>query len=715
MNMKKKIIAGLLGGIALVSIVYGLFCNDKKASIYINEVMSANGSILRDQDGDYPDWIELYNDEDESVHLEDFGLSDRKSDPGLWKFPDISIEPHSYLVVFASGKDKVTEEGELHTNFKISSAGEELYLSDNKGRLLSALKLEKGRFDKAYGNVGQTGEFAFLEKATPGSENSSLRDIELKETREVLFSYPAGYYDEMVCLELMTKEPGAEIYYTTDGSVPNLESRLYTGEEIEIINRSEEPNKYTDIWCTPVDFWKGEGNTYDPEPVYKATVVKARLYFPEEGSWSEKVWTNTYLIGASYTMPIVSLSLDESLLFDEEEGIYVPGKIFEEFASSGMELPQDLRLWKGNYSEDKKVAGHLEYFEDGLRETDHEVTLRICGAASRGNGQKSFAVYAGAGFGKSKFSYPFFEEKVQNMEGDTLAEFSSLRLRAFGNDWRRSMFRDALSHALADDLNLGTQGYRPCILLINGEYFGVYELRENRDEQFFTEHFGIQKGNLAKTEIFGLKEENADEYGKDFLNMIEFVKQNNLSIEENYKWLEEKLDLQNFMDYVLTEQYLYNVDWPENNVLAFRSIQTKDGSTYEDGRWRFVLYDLDYAINYQEENNFAAIYNGESHVSVLLRGLLSNEDFREKYRNRFEELLETNFEPSGALSILETFQQEFEPEIAKTLKRWNVYRQDGTVLKEIKPEYWYEKMEDLKQFFVERPDYAREYLMSGMW
>lgn len=708
--MIKKIIACLSAGIAFAFIVSGLISEDVKVPVYINEVMSSNGSVCTDEDGDYSDWIELYNGGEETVSLKGFGLSDRKEMPGLWKFPDISIEPHTYLLVFASGKDRAGAEGQLHTNFKISSQGEGIYLSDEFGRLICDVRLEEGRFDRSFGSVGETGEFAFLAEATPGEKNSDLRDIKLRESEKIEFSYPAGYYDDTVYLELQSEEKEGEIYYTIDGSIPDLESFQYSGEEIVIADRSGEPNRYTDIWCTPVDFWRGDGNSYDPEPLYKATVVKARMYFPREDSWSKEVWTNTYLVGADYTMPIVSLSLEEGLLFDAENGIYVPGKAYDRFAASGAELPQDLRLWQGNYSEDKRVAGHLEYFEDGFKMTDNDITLRICGAASRGNAQKSFAVYAGGE--NAAFSYPFFGEKYEDIHGRTMDEFSSLRLRAFGNDWRRSMFRDGLSQALVNDLNLGTQGYRPCVLLINGEYFGVYELRENRDDRFFEEHFGIRKGNLAKVELFGLKEENANQDGKDFLDLIEYVRQNDLSLEENYEWLEERLDIESFMDYVLTEQYLYNVDWPENNALIYRSIQKRKDSEFEDGRWRFILYDLDYAINFPEENNFAVIRQGESYVSVLLRGMLSNENFREAYQNRFEELLENNFEPSRALELLEKFQQEFEPEIEETLRRWNIYREDGTVLKEIKSEYWYEKMEDLKRFFMERPEYARAYFYA---
>lgn len=703
--MKKKITAGVSLGVVLVFLILGLSMKDAKAPVYINEIMTSNGSVCQDEDGDYSDWIELYNAGEESVSLKGFGLSDRKDQPGLWKFPDISIEPQSYLVVFASGKDRAEEGRTFHTNFKLSSKGEGIYLSDEKGRLLCEVQIEEGRFDRSYGKVAGQEAYAWLLTATPGEANTDQKDLVLKDSGKIEFSYPAGYYDDTVYLELLSEETEGKIYYTTDGSVPSLDSFLYTGEEIVITDRSGEPNRYTDVWCTPVDFWRGDGNSYDPDPQYKATVIKARLYFPEEDSWSKEIWTNTYLINADYSMPIASLSLEEGLLFDEDNGIYVPGKTYESYVSFGAELPSDLRLWQGNYSNDKKVAGHLEFFENGSKVTDNEITLRICGAASRGNAQKSFALYAG----NDTFSYPFFGEDYENIYGNTMDEFSSLRLRGFGNDWRRSMFRDGLSQELVSDLNLGTQGYRPCILLINGEYFGVYELRENRDESFFTEHFGIGKGNLSKVELFGLKEETADRVGRDFLELIEFVKENDLSLKENYQWVEERLDIQNFIDYVVTEQYLYNVDWPENNALAFRSIQKRAGSQFEDGKWRFVLYDLDYAINYPEENNFAVIAQGETYISVLLRNLQSNENFLELYRNRFDELLETHFEPSKALELQESFQQEFEPEIEETLKRWNVYREDGTVLKEIRPEYWYEKMEDLKRFFVERPEYAREY------
>ena len=706
--MVKKIVIGISLILMFIVIIVGSSRKETPCLLYINEVASSNGSNFQDEDGEYVDWIEVYNDSEESISLQGFGLSDQKSLPKRWEFPDVQIPPKSYLIICASGKDRADADRELHTNFKIGSSGENIYLSDSEGRLISGVQLEKTDFDKSYGYIKDAKEYATLSIPTPGVENVSEREQKTKKTEELKFSNSAGYYDETVYLELATEESDVEIYYTLDGSIPTKTSSVYNGEEIIVSNRTAEPNKYTDVWCTPVDFWEGEGNTYNQLPQYKATVIKARMYFPKEDCWSEKIWTNTYLISADYIMPIVSLSLPEERLFDKQAGIYVPGKTLEEYVAFTEEMPSDARLWRGNYSKDTKVLGHLEYFENGIRVMENEVTLRICGAASRGNAQKSIAVYAWGEGDNNLFDYPLFGDEY-------IDSFSSLRLRAFGNDWRRSMFRDALSQRMVNDLNLGTQAYQPCILLINGEYFGVYEIRENRDGKFFEEHFGINDKNLVKTELFGLTRENADEYGNEFLDLLDFSIQEDLSEAEKYAYVESKLDIEQFIDYMLVEQYLYNVDWPENNVLVFKSIDSRLDSKYEDGKWRFVLYDLDYAINYPAENNFEKILNSESYVPTLLREMLENEMFREKYVERFEELLETYFEPSRALALQKEFENEFAPEIEETLQRWNVYYADGTPAKEVTSEYWYEKMEDLRTFFIERPEYAREYFYSSLY
>lgn len=219
--MGKKIIAVVSLFLVFIMIVISSNRKETSLSIYINEVSASNGSNFCDKDGDYVDWIELYNEGDKTVSLKGFGLSDRKEVPKRWVFPDVEIAPGAYLVVCASGKNCIKEDGELHANFKIDSAGESVYLSDAEGHLISSMNVEAVTFDKSYGCIRGTAECAELKIPTPGKENTEKTDTVLKGTEDILFSHPAGYYEQSISLELSFSENEAEIYYTLDGSVPD--------------------------------------------------------------------------------------------------------------------------------------------------------------------------------------------------------------------------------------------------------------------------------------------------------------------------------------------------------------------------------------------------------------------------------------------------------------------------------------------------------------
>ena len=103
-------------------------------SVVINEVMSSNSSTIKDEDNDYPDWIELYNKADTNINLNQYSLSDDPSDSNKWIFPNVDLNSKSFLLVFASGKNKTSEQ--LHTNFKIKSCGERIWLRDPNGNLV---------------------------------------------------------------------------------------------------------------------------------------------------------------------------------------------------------------------------------------------------------------------------------------------------------------------------------------------------------------------------------------------------------------------------------------------------------------------------------------------------------------------------------------------------------------------------------------------------
>lgn len=710
--MKKKII--LCISLALLMLCTVLIKNTKSPRdyqhLYISEVATTNGSYP-DEDGDYSDWIEIVYKGDDKINLSGCYLSDNREDNFQWAFPDVELMSGEYLLIYASGKDKITDAGEIHTNFKLNAMGETLYLCDGEGNEITSLVIPEISFGQSYGFFDE--EYVTFEEGSPSVENLQKMAVKIKDTKEVSYSVPAGVYAEEIYLELLTEETDAEIFYTLDGSVPTEDSLKYEGY-LTIADRTSEENRYTSVWSSPFD-WEGEGDfSYNPEPQYKATVVKTRLYFPKEDVWSKEIWTNTYLIGANYSLPVVSLSVEEADLFDENTGICVPGDAYEHYLATAEEINPEPRKRIGNYNSDRKVSGYLEYFLlSGEKVMENQITMRICGNISRGSGMKSFAVYAWGDDKTGVFSYPIFADRCTDKNGNMIDRFTSLRLRNFGNDWRRSKFRDILAQTLVKELNLGYQAYQPAIVLINGEYYGLCEIRENRDEKYFEDHFGIPEYNFDEIKIADLYEQPMSEGEKDFLELISYAETHDLSIEENYQYVAKRLDVERLLDYVLVQLYLENVDWKTNNCNFFRSVDVKAGSEAEDGRWKVLLYDVDYSINYEYEDNYTQFYESNTCCEKLVTALLANENCKMYYVKRFEEFMEGIFEPTKGLALQAQFEAELAPEIEEDLGRWNVY-EDGMLLKVTPVSYWYEKMEDLRRFFVERPAYAREYFYNSL-
>ncbi len=679
--------------------------------LWIHEVVTANGSVI-DGDGDYSDWIEIYNSGNETIDLTGYYLSDDTSQPLRWRFPETEIQPDSYVVVYASGKDKVMNDGELHTNFKLDCMGETISLSDPEGMSVSVVRVPEVSFDHSYGLF--EGTYVEFDSGTLGEANIQKQSILTKGSKPVEYSVPAGNYAEDIYLELTTEEEHAVIYYTLDGSIPSEESMQYDGSGMFIGNRTWEENRYTSVWCSPNDWDGQEGFSYNPNPQYKATVVRTRLYFPDEKRWSEDVWTNTYLIGAGYALPIVSLSVDEADLFDESTGICVPGEEYQNYLETTAEINPEPRLRTGNYSFNRKVPGYLEYYEAGGKIMEQKITMRVCGKLSRGNGMKSFSVDAWGDDRNGVFSYPIFGEDYEDINGKPIHTFTGIRLRNFGNDWRRSKIRDGLSQSLVTGMGFGTQAYQPAILLINGEYYGLVEIREERDAMFFERHFGIPKENYQEVEIKDLRIETATEVEKEFLELIHYAETHDLSLTEHYEYVDERLDIPLLLDYILVQLYLQNLDWYDNNCIFYRNIHENRDDGVQVGKWRVLLYDMDYAINYEQENNYAMFFESDYYCAKLLRALLQNEECKNYFIERFEELLENNFESSRAIAIQRQMEEEIEPYIAEDLARWDVY-ENGTLVKTLDISYWYEKMEDLRRFFTDRLDYAREYFYSTFY
>ena len=313
-------------------------------SIVINEIMSANQSAVFDQDGDSPDWIELYNNDNQKISLNGYTLSDDADTLNKWVFPDVSIEPYGTILVFASDKNMVTEI-ELHLNFKISSMGESLYLSDPMGLLIDQIEPVSLGEDESYGRLPDgASHLVHLEHYTPDQLNNN--------TSQLVFSKSSGFYGDSFYLKCQSFLEDT-IYYSIDGSVPNLSSNIFN-DSIFIYNKTSEPNYFSAFWTIAPNSLE---NYRDWSPtstnVDKANIIRCVSY--RDGKPSSRVYTQTYFVDENihtkYDVPIISLVTDEKHLFDSDSGIYVPGVHFDDLQPE----------WTGNYFQKAGFNHRIEH------------------------------------------------------------------------------------------------------------------------------------------------------------------------------------------------------------------------------------------------------------------------------------------------------------------------------------------------------------------
>lgn len=501
------------------------------------------------------------------------------------------------------------------------------------------------------------------------------------------FVLPGGWYDEPFELELSTDIPDGVIYYTTDGSTPTDSSLVYD-EPIPITGRAGDENYFSEIdSMSPVQLPPaGE--------IYKGTVIRAKVHKP--GYQSSDVVTHTYLVDPDmnerYSLPVISIATDERNLFDYVYGIYKMGREWDENQS-------DLPWWAhhGNYrmrGEKWERPIHIEFYEpDGSPGFAQDAGVRIHGGASRAYPQKSLRLYSRSDYGSSRFNYQIFPDK-------TLDDYNRLILRNSGNDYESTFFRDAMMQRLVDELDIDKQAYRPAIVFLNGEYWGIHNIRERLDKHYIETNFGIDRDSVdILTGNRNVEEGDSTHYD----SLMSFLETEDLSDPENYAYVNTQMDVRNFMEYNLSQIYFGNYDWPHNNIDYWRP-------RTPDGRWRWLLYDVDFGFGlYQGATGYthptlawATDPDGNGYGSwatFLLRTLLENDDFRIDFINRMADLLNTTFHPDRVEGIIDEMKTVIDPEMDEHIHRW---RRPGS------RSAWTSNINRLLTFAELRPEYMRQ-------
>ena len=683
-------------------VVFFLLINSiQSQTLVINEILTSNTSVITDEDGMYQDWIELFNNGSATMNLLGFGLSDDPAIWNKWQFPNVSLAPGQYLLVWASDKNRAIAGNPLHTNFKISASGETITLSNAAGSIIDSVPATIIPIDVSFGRYPNgVGNFVYFGSPTPNTINSNVGYSSFLNSP--VFSQQSGFFTTGFNLTLSSTDSGSTIIYTTDGSEPdenNLGGTTYNyknqyarnvgqssgaflqksfetltyNNPISVVDRTLEPNDISTISST-YDF----SPLYVPSnPIFKGTVIKAKVI--KAGALSSKTITKNYFISPlgkdRFTLPVLSLSLSENKLFDYTNGIYVAGKDFDDWRAANTNEVADYEI--GNFARKgitSERTANLNYFVNGVEVLNQNVGIRVHGSYSRIYPSKSLNLYARSDYGMDKMPYKFFSD-------ESYTSYERVTLRNSSGDFFHTMFRDAMNHELVKTLRFETEAYQPIITFVNGEYWGILGIREKYDNVYFKQVYGIPKDQVDVLENDGDIEEGDN---LDYINLRTYFQNNSLASDANFNYIKTRIDPENFTDYFVTNIFAQNGDWPGNNLVYWRKKTTsyEPNAAYgHDGRWRWAIHDMDatYNIVYQNSNHNsladATAVNGPSWpnpewATLFLRRLLENNTFKIDFINRFADLLNTNFLSGRITSKIDEMKAVLAPEMNEQIARW---------------------------------------------
>ena len=575
------------------------------SGLILSEAVNSNESMVP-HDGEYfSDWVELYNASAGPVELSDYFLSDDGNDLEKSRLPQQQVMPGEYVVIQCDDPLEVFED--YVTGFSFGS--DDVVFLTKDGEVCDAMCI---REIPEGGSIGRSssGKTGYFESPTPGNVNG---EPVLMVTRQAEASEPEGIYNGITSLTVALSGEGT-IYYTTDGSRPTKNSTVYAG----------------------------------PITVDRTAVIRAMSCM--DGKLNSPVRTFSYIVNENHTLPVLSLCVNESDLFDEETGIYVEGNY-------------------NNYYQDWEKHANLSLFDETGTVFNADCGLMMSGAESRRiMVKKSMRVNFKAKYGTSTVDADIF--------GNGITRFKSLNIRG-GEDMESAIFRTEAFAALSKDLDILTQSSRFCILYVNGKYWGIFSLLERFSPYYVASHCGGEDYN-AHVEHGKIEEDQEeDSYVMEVLN---WALEHDLSVDENYQYIADRVDLLSLIDWTIIEAYSRNGDISYN----VRYCYSDDGL-----KITWALFDLDWAFHTSGDSFYAVAL--ERQYAWFMQCLMKNEDFRQMFVDRLAELFKDCLKDENMLGIIDRYHDLLKPEVRRDRERWDYSNHSDY-------DMWERSVEELRDF-----------------
>lgn len=622
------------------------------AQVVINEYSASNLSQFIDNHNDYGDWIELYNPTGSTISLAGYYLSDDSTNNTKWQMPNgVSITAGGFARFWADGRNEIAGTS-YHTNFKLKQTKnnkEDLVLSDPSGIIIDGVQTKITQLGHSRGRTTNGGTtWGIFTSPTPNASNNAAPHYD-RYADKPDFTSPAGYYPASFPIAMSNTEAvgTSSIRYTVDGSLPTASSALYS----------------TSLIISATQIVKAITISTDP------TVLPSFVEF------------ETYFINTAHTIPVISISGTSLTTLANGSGSLTPIGSFEYFDTAGVKQAETYgefnRHGQDSWANSQRSLDFISRDEMGY---NHSVEYQVFDVTPRSSYQRLILRAAGDD------NYP--------------ADHHSANLGS-------AHVRDAYVHMIAKTggMNLDVRLATKCILYINGNYWGVYDLRDNPDDHDNTEYYyGQDKYHLYFIETWG---STWAEYGgtpalNEWNNLYNYIMTNSMANAVNYQYVIDRYDATSLVDYIIANSMSVCSDWLNYNTGWWRGLD----STGTHQRWGYILWDNDatfgHYINYTGINNtnYDAVpcdvdssFNGsdpEGHINVLNR-LRQNPAFNQYYLSRFIDMWNTVWSCDNMIPYLDSIVGVIDPEMTAHAARWN-----GTYTE------WQTNVQTLRNFIINR-------------
>jgi len=510
----------------------------------------------------------------------------------------------------------------FQTNFKLSKEGETIELRDNNGTLLDAVSYPLLKTDNSFGRAADgLDEWCLHLEPTPEESNLLFNNICYQEYAAQPILTPApGFYGEELSVTVNCPDDDASAHIETDGSAATEDSDVMTETELD-----------------------------------ETKVISAKCYSASKAPSDNS--TGTYFIDEpEFSLPVISLSTAPENLWDNETGIYVLGDDYE----------SNYPYMGANFWQPWEKDAHFEMYDlSENRVVDINMALEIHGGWSRAEPQKSFRIDCKKSI-DGHIEYPLMPRK------GGINAYNNFNLRNAGQHAYGNRFQDAfIAQLISGKTDIDYMTHESSVVYLNGDFWGHYGIREKMDEHYIESNHGVNSNNVDLM----TKEHALVGSSMHFEETVAIAENTTPSIPTFLTQMEERLDLDNYIDYYATEIHIQNLDWGGigwliNNTKLWRP-QT------ENGKWRFMLFDVDGALgnfgsgvndNYLDFARYPAVPCLQSR---LFNRMLINEEFKLRFINRYADLINTIFQPTYYNTVIDEIRDELENDMPEQIDRWS--------------------------------------------